>query len=161
MKKYKNFTLHEYLKALSKKTPTPGGGSASAMNGALAASLLSMVAEYSMNKGKSRSIENKIKKIAKLSKANMNEFLDYVDLDAEAYLGVVRARKKTLVEQKKAKTQARLIPERIGKLCYKTILLTPALIEHGNPYLLSDVKVAVEMLVAAYNGAHINAEINR
>jgi len=46
--------IKRFLKELSSDTPTPGGGSASALAGALSASLVSMTAGLSLKKGRLR-----------------------------------------------------------------------------------------------------------
>ena len=45
-----SLTTIKFLAILASKEPAPGGGSVSALNGALAASLLSMVAELSLSR---------------------------------------------------------------------------------------------------------------
>lgn len=160
MKKFRNYSLKEYTLELSKKEPVPGGGSAAALVAATGTSLIIMVANYSLDKGKSKAQENKFKKIIKDGTAIRNRLLELVDLDAEAYLGVVKARGKSKAEKNKAKRKAKAVPKETAKLCYKAIQLGPYLVEHGNKHLLSDVEVAVETLFAAFNSAMINVEIN-
>ena len=82
-------------------------------------------------------------------------FLDLVDLDARAYMKVVKARSGTAQQKRLAKKQAAAVPEEVARLCQKAIELTPALVKDGNPHLLSDVEVAIELLFAAYKSAII------
>lgn len=161
MKKYKNHTLGEYLNVLSKKTPVPGGGSAAALTAATGAALVSMVANYSCGKSKFKRIENKISGILKQSEKIRKRLLELVDLDAQAYLGVVKARGASPQIKKRASKKAAKVPHEVCQLCYKAIQLTPFLVENGNQYLVSDIEVAVEMFQAAFNSAHINVEINK
>lgn len=160
MKKFKNFTLIEYLKQLSQRVPTPGGGSASALSGAMGAALIAMVARYSIGRSKTKSINTRMEKIVLKADGFRDEFLAAVDLDAEAYMKVVNAREGSRSEKKQALREARKVPLSVCKLCYKTIQLTPYLVENGNPHLLSDVDVACDMLLAAFNGAMTNVEVN-
>lgn len=160
MKKYKSHTLKEYLNSLSKKTPIPGGGSAAALTAALGLGLISMVANYSKEKSKSKRIEKRILTTIKTSEQIRKRLLQLVDLDAEAYLKVVKSRKSSASARQKALKQARSVPAEVTRLCYKAVQLTPFLIKNGNKHLASDLKIAVEMLLAAYNASLINVEIN-
>ncbi len=153
MRKFKSHTLKEYLDALSAREPVPGGGSAASLVGALGAGLISMVANYSLGKGKPPAVEKKIKALLKDSERIRREFLEFVDRDAEAYLRVVRARKSAPHIKKAAKVQAARVPLEICKLCYEAVDLTVYLTKEGNCYLLSDLEAAVEMLLAAHSSA--------
>ena len=161
MKKYKNHTLCEYLDALSRKTPVPGGGSAAALTAATGAALVSMVANYSKGKSQSKKVKNKIFSILKQSEQVRKRLLQLVDLDAQAYLGVVRARTQSAQKRKKALREAGKVPREVCRLCYKGIQLAPYLVEEGNPHLISDLEVAAEMFLAAFNSAHINVGVNK
>lgn len=155
MKKFKNFTLKEFLDTLSKKTPVPGGGSVAALCAANASALLSMAANYSLGRQKSKRVEARLKKTFEKTEVLRKRFLDLVDLDARAYMKVVKARSGTAQQKRLAKKQAAAVPEEVARLCQKAIELTPALVKDGNPHLLSDVEVAIELLFAAYKSAII------
>lgn len=159
-KKLKNHTLDQYLKILSEKTPTPGGGSVAALTGALAVGLISMVAQYSLGKSKDKAVERKIAKILSQSQKIRDQFLELVDLDAQAYQKVVAARRLSKSKQRTAAQAARKVPIKICRICYLAIDLTPYLVVYGNQYLLSDIKVALELLEAAFQSAQalINTE---
>jgi formiminotetrahydrofolate cyclodeaminase len=161
VKKFKNFTLTEYSSVLSQKVPAPGGGSASALTGALGASLISMVVNYSLGKSSSQFLEKKFKKTLQQSERIRKRLLELVDLDAQAYLALVKAKKKSPQERQKALKNARAVPMEICRQSYEAIALAPFLVENGNKYLLSDVEVAVEMLWAAFKGAMKNVEANQ
>ena len=161
MKKYQNHTLKEYADALSMKTPTPGGGSAAALTAALGVALLSMVANYSKGKSPSQVTENKIKKIFITNAKIRRRLLGLVDLDAQAYRNVVKTRKSAEAVRQKALRQARQVPFEVSRLCYQAVEQAPFLVAKGNKYLLSDVEVAVELLLAAYRSAMINVKINQ
>jgi formiminotetrahydrofolate cyclodeaminase len=155
MKKLRNNTLVEYSNALAKKAPTPGGGSAAALAGSLGAALICMVAEYSVGKNKSKRVEKRLANVLKKGKEIRKRLLECVDLDAQGYEKIVKARKGTEAQRKKAEKEARKIPLEVCKLCYKAVDLTPILVEDGNVYLISDVQAALEILQAAYNSALI------
>jgi len=161
MRKFKNHTVKEYLEQLSLKVPVPGGGSAAALCGALGAALISMVANYSLGKNKSKSVDNKIKNILKQNEKLRKRLIELIDLDAQAYLSVVKTRKAAPSIREKALKRASRVPQETCRLCYAALLLTPFLVKKGNRYLLSDVEVAIAMLAAAYNSALANVEANQ
>ncbi len=161
MKKLKDHTIEKYLNMLSAKTPTPGGGSASALTAAAGVSLLIMAANYSIGKTDSKVVNRRLEKIIEQSKKIRDRLIELIDLDAEAYRNVVESRKASAKIQKAALRQARKIPLEVAKLCYKTVSLAPYLVEKGNVNLISDVQIAVEMLFSSYKSAMINVEINQ
>jgi formiminotetrahydrofolate cyclodeaminase len=160
MKAYKSHTLKEYLDVLASKSPVPGGGSAAALTAATGVALISMVARYSKGRNKSKIIDAKIQKLLNQSEKIRKRLLKLVDLDAAAYLGVVKNRKSSEQIRKKALKRACDVPLEVGRLCYQAVELTPSLVKDGNRYLVSDVEVAVELLLAAFNSALINIHIN-
>jgi formiminotetrahydrofolate cyclodeaminase len=160
VKKYKDHTLQEFLEALSKKTPVPGGGSAAALVAATGIALIVMAAHYSKNKSRSRSIANRIQSIITQGTVLRRRLVALVDLDAQAYLKVVKTRHDSTQAQKAALQKAADVPREVCRLCYQGITLIPFLVEQGNVHLISDIEVAVEMLLAAFKAAMITVEVN-
>ncbi len=160
MKKFQDYTLSEYCNVLSQKVSVPGGGSAAALTAALGASLLCMVVNYSLGK-KTADVDAKLTEILKKSEALRKRFLELVDLDAQAYLEFVNARKADEATKEKARKRACEVPLEIAKLCYEALDLAPYLVLEGNKYLVSDVEVALELLAAAYKSAMFNVRINQ
>lgn len=142
------------------RTPTPGGGSAAAYTAVLGVSLLSMVANYSLGKS-SRAVDGKIRKFLKENEKARRRLLDLVDLDARAYLKVVKARKAAPAARQKALREAQAVPREVSRICYQMVRQAPFLVAKGNKYLLSDVEVAVEFLLAAFHAAMINVRVNQ
>lgn len=161
MKAYKGYTLKEYLNSLSAKSPVPGGGSAAALTAALGVALISMVANYSKGKSACNRTEARIKGTLQKSERIRKRLLELVDLDAKAYLKVVAARKSSVKAKKSALKKAAAVPREVCRLCYDAIQLTPFLVQKGNKNLISDIEVASELLLAAFNSAKINIEINK
>jgi formiminotetrahydrofolate cyclodeaminase len=161
MKPFKDHTLREYLDQLSARAPVPGGGSAAALSSALGAALIIMVTQYSQGKGKPKAVESQFAKtMAKAGKIR-ERLLSLVDEDAQAYLGVVAARKLDAKAQKKAANQAAKVPREICTLSFQAVELTPFIVEHGNPYLMSDIEVALELLLAGYHSAIVMVKANQ
>jgi formiminotetrahydrofolate cyclodeaminase len=158
---FKDKTLQEYLGQLSCREPVPGGGSAAAFTAAMAVGLISMVTNYSIGrKSNTKAIEKRLAKNLAQSEPMRLRLLELTSLDAQAYLKVSAARSLDKKAQAKAAKEARAVPFEVCKLCYKAIQLTPYLVECGNPYLISDVEVAVELLTAAFSSARVMVRIN-
>jgi formiminotetrahydrofolate cyclodeaminase len=158
---YKNQCLRKYLDDLAARKPAPGGGSAAALVGSLAAALLSMVANFTIGKDKYKQYEKEINSVLRKSERIRKRLLQLVDLDVAAYMCVVEARDKSEKHKKIALKKAACVPTEIARLCYEAINLCPILAEKGNKNLISDVSVAAEFLLAAFNSALINIEINK
>lgn len=159
-----NFTqqsLIQYSDRLASRDPVPGGGSAAALVSATGAGLISMAAQFSLNKSYPSSITNKIKSLLKDSERIRKRLLTLVDLDAHAYLGVVESKKASPLKKARALKKAQATPKEICRLSYSAIQLIPFLVQQGNPYLLSDLQCAAEMLLAGFRSAAINVQINQ
>lgn len=160
--------MKRFLEKLSSDTPTPGGGSASALAGALSASLVSMTAGLSLKKGRLRKEE--VEGIRKEALAIQRRLLRAVDEDAKSYEVVLKAfrlpkntEKERLVRAKaiqKAYRKAIIIPQLV---CQHAILLledSKALILKGNPNAISDAGVAAFLADAALAGGLVNIGVN-
>jgi len=160
LKKYKDHTIQEYLEILSKKTPVPGGGSAAALMAATGVALILMVANYSLGKSASQRVKKRFRDVIKRASALRKRLMMLIDHDAQAYLKVVATRKANKKVRQAALKKASDVPREVCRLCYEGIQLTPFLVEKGNKHLISDIKVAAEMLLTAFDCALINVEAN-
>ncbi|MCX5694041.1 MAG: cyclodeaminase/cyclohydrolase family protein [Candidatus Omnitrophica bacterium] len=145
--KYKNQSLTKYLNDLAARLPAPGGGSAAALNAALAAGLVSMVVNFTLGKPKYAAFTKELKAILTKSERLRKYFLDLVDLDVLAY-------------QSKDAAKMLAVPLRLAKLCCQAQQLCPSLVKKGNINLISDVAVAAVLLESAFVCACFNVEIN-
>src|SRR4030042_7172999 len=81
--------IAKLLNQIASDTPTPGGGSASALAGTLSASLCAMVAGLSTNRGKLKTHEaGKIRNKCRLAQRKLYKAIEE---DAESYMGVMSA----------------------------------------------------------------------
>jgi methenyltetrahydrofolate cyclohydrolase len=163
-------TVTSLLDAFASADPTPGGGSASALSGAIAASLLSMVA--SMPKSKTNAVAER----EALDEANTEilklraALIELIDRDADAYDLVVAAfRKPKATEEDKAARKAAIhdatvvateVPLETMTACAGLLELATTVGEHGNSNAASDVAVAIELARAGLKGARYNVDIN-
>jgi formiminotetrahydrofolate cyclodeaminase len=163
-------TVTGLLDAFAAADPTPGGGSASALAGAVAASLLSMVA--SMPKSKSNAVaEREALDEANTEIVQLRETLTaLIDRDADAYDLVVSAfRKPKGTDDEKIARKAAIqdatrvateIPVETMKACASLLRLQKIVAAHGNTNAASDVHVAGLLAHAALKGARSNVDIN-
>jgi formiminotetrahydrofolate cyclodeaminase len=84
-------TVRDWLDKLGSKTPAPGGGAVSALNGAIAAAQLKMVCEYSKDEG--------VNEKASLLEKKIEAFLILAEDDSEAFLKVREAYTNKSVEK--------------------------------------------------------------
>ncbi|MGI6575627.1 MAG: cyclodeaminase/cyclohydrolase family protein [bacterium] len=161
--------LQKYTSRLASREPVPGGGSASALVGALGIALGSMVGNLTVAKAEG---ENKAQLERLLIEAGQiqERLLQLVDLDAEAFQGVAQVFKlpKENDEQKairreamqKALRGAAQIPMEVARLCYDALKLHKLFLGLGTPHAVSDIGVGVLFLGAALRGAGLNIQIN-
>lgn len=147
MMKYKTQSLTKYINDLAAKLAAPGGGSAAALNAAMAVSLISMVVNFTLGKPRYVVFTKELKGILVKSEKLRKYFLDLVDLDVLAY-------------QSKDIKKALVVPLRLARFCCQAAKLCPPLIKKGNVNLISDVAVAAVFLESAFVSACFNVEIN-
>jgi len=163
-------TVRELLDSFSASTPTPGGGSAAALSGALGASLLAMVA--GMPKTKNGTPEDRAAlDTARATLMSLQQTLtDLVDRDAAAYDLVVAAFKhpKATDEDKSKRKEAIQHATRVASevpletmhACSDALEAGRTVAEHGNTSAASDVAVATNLLTAGFTGAWLNVTTN-
>jgi methenyltetrahydrofolate cyclohydrolase len=160
-------SVKSLLEDFRSPAPTPGGGSAAALAGAVGASLLAMVAALPKpREGHDDQLREGGRRAAAL--ATVLEAL--VDRDSEAYdlvVGAYRLPKSTEEEKglralriQDALKAAIAAPLEVMRACREGMTLAAALLEHGNPNASSDVRVGLELLRAGLRGAQMNVEIN-
>ena len=86
-----NKTCREFVAALASSAPTPGGGGAAALCGAVGAALCGMVASLTTGKKKYASVEREIQQLLESTNALQNKLLDQVRADAEGFQPLSRA----------------------------------------------------------------------
>ena len=77
-----NKTCREFVAALASSAPTPGGGGAAALCGAVGAALCGMVASLTTGKKKYASVEREIQQLLKRTNALQGELLEQAAADA-------------------------------------------------------------------------------
>ncbi|SVE54895.1 uncharacterized protein METZ01_LOCUS507749, partial [marine metagenome] len=162
--------INDFADELSSNSSAPGGGSVSALAGALGASLSSMVANLTFGKKKWDSIYEEMCEISEESQILKDRLLILIDSDTNAFNNVLEAyrltaktkdleiyKKKAILEAMKGAVE---IPFNILECCYKILECVSRVIKAGNPNAISDAGVAAEMAYAGVRGALLNIEIN-
>jgi glutamate formiminotransferase/formiminotetrahydrofolate cyclodeaminase len=159
-----------FLDRLASAKPTPGGGSATAYIGALAAALASKVARLTVGKKKYAAVEGQMWPLIERSEILRAELTNAVEQDAAAYEELLAARKLpkfTPEEQairthtiEKATVQAALVPLEVARKSLSVIDLLLTVAELGNLAAISDVGVGINLARAAIDGAALNINTN-
>ncbi len=162
--------LREFANKLSLDSPTPGGGSAAALCGALSAALSSMVANLTVGKKSYESVDQEMKKSAVKAQILKDELLRAVDEDTRAFNKVMDASRlpKATEEQakekeaavEKASKEATLVPLSVLEKSISLLELAKIVALKGNRNSLSDAGVAGLIAEAAAQGAYYNVKIN-
>lgn len=164
----------DVLNEVDSASPAPGGGSISALVGALGICLSRMYGHLSIHKKKFSNLDEEIQK------QFINHFNDLtiqkealvsaIDKDCEAYDSVMAAYRlpknsdEEIEIRQKAIQAATYIaiesPYQIMELSLKAIRLCEFLVEYGNKNAISDLACGVIFLDAAIQGAGLNVQIN-
>jgi formiminotetrahydrofolate cyclodeaminase len=163
-------TLRDLIDRLATRDPIPGGGSAAAVAGAMAAALVGMVVELSVGRPAHEADAEELGRIGATAATRRAELLDLADLDAAAYGAVVTARRlpRETDEQRglraerivDATRQATLVPLRTAQAASEVLDLAARIAPIGNPNAASDAGVAARLAAAAADGAALNVRIN-
>lgn len=163
-------SVRAYTELLAGSGPTPGGGSAAALAGALAAASAAMVGSFTVGKPKFAEVEAEVSALLERLQALRERCLQLTDADAEAYAQVGAAyrmprntdaekwaREAAIQDALKAAAQ---VPLGVVVAAGEIAELLPAMAEKGNPNLLSDVGVAAVLAQAAFEAGRLNVEVN-
>jgi formiminotetrahydrofolate cyclodeaminase len=155
--------MKRFLEKLSSTTPTPGGGSTSALAGALSASLVSMVAGLS---SKQKEMEGMRKRALTIQK----RLFKAIDEDAKSFDGVMKAFRFPKNTERERLYRSKMIQKAYQKaivtprwVCHYSIQLLDycrILILKGNPNAVSDAGVAAFLADTALKGGLLNIGIN-
>jgi glutamate formiminotransferase/formiminotetrahydrofolate cyclodeaminase len=164
-------TLAEpFLEAVAAPTATPGGGSVSALAGALAASLGQMVAGLSRKKKSQAGFVNQLSEALDQLRRTAEELAEAIDRDAAAYDAVMAAYKlpQESAEQKRQRDEAIQsatrgaadVPLQVAERSVALFERLGQLASIAAASMKSDLEVARLMAAAAARGALANVEIN-
>lgn len=163
-------TVAGFIDELASDSPAPGGGSVSALNGAIAAALTSMVGNLTIGKKKYADVEEEMRKIVSRVSEIQKELLEAVDKDSDAFNVVFAAFKwpKETEEEKEARSAeiqrgtkiAADVPMRVAEKAAELMPLIEKVIMKGNQNSITDACCAMMACRYAVIGALLNVRIN-
>ena len=159
-------TLDEWMDALAGASPTPGGGSAAALAGALAAALVAMVARLTIGRKAYAAVEAEARAVLADAEQLRAELRRLVDEDAAAYEGVSRAYKIPKSDPRRAQAiddallAAAKPPAEVVRRASRLLALAQTMEQIGNKNAVSDARVAGMLAKTAIDGATENVNVN-
>lgn len=165
-----SMTTSALLDAFASSAPTPGGGSASALAGAIGASLLAMVAAIPKTKTAAPQERAALDAAASTLNGLRRRLAELVDEDTRAYDLVTAAfRRPKGTDEEKAARKAAIqdalraatdAPLETMRACEAVIREGAIVAANGNANAASDVFVGIELAYAGLRGAEKNVAIN-
>ena len=163
-------SIQHYLDELASAQPTPGGGSASALSGALGAALASMVCRLTPGKAGYEDVQSEIEQIWEQTERLRARFAQLLQEDIMAYGQLAAAYRMPRGSdeersQRSAAIQERLtaaarVPLAVVESAATVTNLCRRLAEIGNVNVLSDILAATALERAAAEGAAAMVRIN-
>ena len=165
-----DLTIKGFLAETAGSAPVPGGGSISALNGAIATALTEMVANLTIGKKKYADVEGQMRTIATEAAIIRERLIRDIDRDSEAYDRVFAAFKlpKETEEEKAERSrviqdatkQAAMVPMEVAEEI-ASVMETIIYVAHkGNRNAVTDACVAMMSARSAVLGALMNVRIN-
>ena len=148
--------LEEFLRALGSRTPSPGGGAVAALSGAMGASLLLMVAEYSEQAPAGDDSKSRLQGISE-------RFLELAREDAVAYAAysAARARRKEEPAAYAASQEAiALVPLEAMERAIEALELLPGILSRAPKWFAGDAAIAAGGLEACAEGMRMLGGVN-
>lgn len=168
--KFADMTVAQLLEALANPEPTPGGGTAAAITGAMGASLLVMVTGLAKSKNNTDEEKRALAKARDQLQPLTTHLTKLADADSDSFNAVMAAYRlpKASDEEKAARSRAiqdalrgaTIVPLDTLRACADALAQAQAVAHHGNRAAASDAGVAIALLQAAAAGAGANVRIN-
>lgn len=166
----KNLTVSDFAAITASDAPAPGGGSVSALCGALAASLAEMVANLTSGREKYAQVQPQVEEVLQQYPAIRARLLDAIDRDSKAfdlYMAAL-AMPKTTDAEKAARKQAMqeglkaaaLVPMETAETALTVFPALRLAVEQGNANAITDGMVGTMLARTAVLGAVFNVRVN-
>jgi formiminotetrahydrofolate cyclodeaminase len=159
-------TIKQFLDAAAARQPAPGGGSVTALAGALAATMGEMVVNYSLGKKDLEAYAEELKPaLAEFHRARQ-VLTQLMAEDQQAYASLTACRK--LPEgspERAAKLPAALAaciraPQAMAATSVAVLELCDRIVNFVNPWLLSDLAVCADLSMATVRCSVYNVRVN-
>jgi formiminotetrahydrofolate cyclodeaminase len=165
-----NLTVEEFGDRLASSEPVPGGGSASAVVGSFAASLLAMVARLSLDRPKYAAYQATHERALAAGERGRQRLLALADEDAAAYgrfAAAMKLPRETDGQQAARAEQMRVaardaseVPMAVVRECAILVDQVESMAGRSNANAASDLEVGARLAAAAARGAGANVLIN-
>ena len=163
-------TIRGFLEELASSAPTPGGGSAAALIGAVGAALLAMVGNLTAGKKGYEAVDRSMRDLVAESDRLRGELARLADEDVRVFGEVMAAYRMPRGDDaeraaRRAAIQSALLdateaPLELARVCAEVIDLSATAAEEGNSNVVSDAGVGVVAAHAALRAAALNVWIN-
>jgi formiminotetrahydrofolate cyclodeaminase len=164
-----DLSVRAFLEALRSPAPTPAGGAASALAGALGSALLEMTAGLTMGRPQFRAVDQEARRIAAAAAERQARFQHLFVMEAHTFGRLFEA--YSARGQSEAERQARLaaisealvlataVPMEVVHESKQLLELCEAAARVAAPAVLADVAVSVRLAHAALEGAAANVRV--
>ena len=163
-------TIKDFISKVISNDPVPGGGSVSALNGALAAALSAMVANLTVGRKKYAEVNDLMQELSTRFEKLSQKLIEDVDRDSDAYNRVFSAFKlpKETDEEKQFRSEAiqqetkyaAQVPMEVARAVYEVLPQIDAIAQKGNSNAVTDACVSMMCARTAILGALLNVRIN-
>ncbi len=165
-----NKTCHTFIDELGSTAPVPGGGSASALAGAIGAALGTMAGVLTTGKKSAAEHEEELQELIAESRRLTERLKEAVNRDVTAFEPLAQAYRlpNKTEEEKRIRGEAireHLVsaaeaPLELTELCAEALQVLDRYSRIANKMVISDVGVGAAMCEAALKGARLNVVIN-
>ena len=162
--------IAQFCEVTASDAPAPGGGSVSALCGALAASLSSMVANLTIGRKGYEPLQEVMQEAIDELESIRQSLLKAIDEDSKSFDDFMAATRlpKTTDEEKAARKMAMqqalktatLIPLQVARESAKIFDYARLMLDNGNPNAFTDAMVSTLAARTATLGALLNVRIN-
>jgi formiminotetrahydrofolate cyclodeaminase len=163
-------SLRRTLDELASAAPTPGGGSAAAILGAMGAALVSMVCNVTIGKKDYEGAEDDMRQALAEAEALRRRLTEMIEADVQAFGALMAAYKlpratdqdrlSRAAAVQDALKQATDVPLACAEACAQVIDLARRVAPAGDRGVISDAGVAAVTAYAALRSAALNVYIN-
>lgn len=170
MAELRELSISQFVDMTASKASVPGGGSVSALVGALGAALMEMVANLTIGKENYANVQEEMKKISIEGARLHEELMQGIKKDSESfngYMSALKLPKKTEMEKEirsealqKGLKEATEAPLAIAEAASKIFPLAEEVVRKGNRMAVSDGLTAAMLARTAIIGALFNVKIN-
>jgi len=162
----KDMKMYEFLDELASSSPTPGGGSASALLCSIGASLLCMVCRLTIGKKDYEESEAELKKVLAEAEILRKRAEGLIDEDARIFNEVMAAYqtprdnplRPNIIQD--ALKNANSVPLQVAEIGIRVLELSKVVAFKGNVKSISDAGVAALAADGGVRGSIVNVRIN-